>query len=289
MNLFDRVRENLWRKRDKLMKGGVNCIPWGLPRFEEAQPGIEQRNYYIMSGNTKAGKSQITDFLFVHNAYSFSKLMEGQVKIKIKYFSIEMSIDQKIVQCLSHRLYVDSGMKIRLSPRELRSTNRPLSTELTELVNTYQPYFEEFLDNVEFIDNIKNPYGIFKEMQDYALSSGVQHKKEIEVEETGAGGAKVKRKIKVDDYYAPNNPNEYVMAIVDNANILTTEKGMTSIFDAINDLSGRHFIMLRNKYGQIPVLIQQQSASMESVENFKHSKLIPSFNGLGDSKLSGRD
>ena len=41
-SLFSRVYENIVNKRERILSGKVNCIPWGLPRFEESSPGIEQ-------------------------------------------------------------------------------------------------------------------------------------------------------------------------------------------------------------------------------------------------------
>ena len=33
-NLFDRVLTKIKDRRERLLSGKINCIPWGLPRFE---------------------------------------------------------------------------------------------------------------------------------------------------------------------------------------------------------------------------------------------------------------
>lgn len=53
MELFGRVYDGLINRRDRLLSGKINSIPFGLPRFEEELPGIEQRNYYQVTANTK--------------------------------------------------------------------------------------------------------------------------------------------------------------------------------------------------------------------------------------------
>lgn len=53
MNLFNRVYNNIIDRRDRLLSGKINCIPWGLPRFENESPGIEQGKYYLISANQK--------------------------------------------------------------------------------------------------------------------------------------------------------------------------------------------------------------------------------------------
>lgn len=56
MELFNRVYNDLIERRERLLSGKINCIPWGLPRFEEDSPGIEQGKYYLLTANSKVGK-----------------------------------------------------------------------------------------------------------------------------------------------------------------------------------------------------------------------------------------
>lgn len=52
MNLYSRVYKNLIERRDRLLSGKINCIPWGLPRFENQSPGVEQGKYYLITANS---------------------------------------------------------------------------------------------------------------------------------------------------------------------------------------------------------------------------------------------
>ena len=54
-SLFDRVYTDLIEKRERLLSGKINCLPWGLPRFENENPGIEQGKYYLLTANSKVG------------------------------------------------------------------------------------------------------------------------------------------------------------------------------------------------------------------------------------------
>jgi hypothetical protein len=56
MSLFNRVYGNLIDRRDRLLSGKINCIPWGLPRFENELPGIERGKYYLLTANSKVGR-----------------------------------------------------------------------------------------------------------------------------------------------------------------------------------------------------------------------------------------
>jgi len=52
MSLYNRVYENLIERRERILNGKINCIPWNLPRFENQLPGIEQGKYYLITANS---------------------------------------------------------------------------------------------------------------------------------------------------------------------------------------------------------------------------------------------
>lgn len=187
----------------------------------------------------------------------------------------------------SHILYVKEG--IRIAPKDLRSTKSILDENILQLIQKYDHYFQKVLEIVEFIDNIRNPFGIYDFMREYANKNGIQHKKIVEFENKKTNEIFTQE---IDDYYEPNNPEEYVMCIIDHIGLITSdsENGRKmSLHESILKLSADYLIRLRNKYNYIPIVVQQQAAAQESVENFKLNKLKPSLDGLGDNKLTGRD
>jgi len=52
-SLYTRVFKSITERRDRLLSGKINCVPWGFPRFENELPGIEQGKYYLISANSK--------------------------------------------------------------------------------------------------------------------------------------------------------------------------------------------------------------------------------------------
>lgn len=281
-SLFKRSYELIKNRRDRILSGKVNCIPWGLPRLEEIVPGIEQGNYYLISANTKVGKTQIGDWLFLYN--SLNQIIEKKlnVRLKIFYFTLEMSKEEKMLQAFSNILFVKEG--VRIAPIDLKSTRAStvLSKENLELIKKYEDFFKKMEETVIFIDNIRNPFGIYKFCRDYAKSNGVQHKKVVDFVDNKTGEI---RETEIDDYYEPNDPDEYVIILIDHISLISqdSENGRKmSLHESITKLSSEYLITLRNKYNYIPVVIQQQAASQESLDNAKHNKLKPSLDGLGD-------
>jgi len=282
-SLFSRTIKTIENKRQRILDGKINCIPWGLPRFEENLPGIEQGKYYLCTANSKVGKTQLADWLFLYNTVQQIVDKNLNIRLKIFYFSLEMSKEEKMLSAFANILYVKEGL--RISPTDLKSTktSKMLTQETIEIIKKYEPYFKKIEEFVEFIDDIRNPTGIYKVVRNYALSNGTIHTRTID----NKG-----HKIEVEDYYTPNDPDEYVMILIDHISLIDTETidgRKLNLAESMVHLSSNYLIKLRNRFNYIPVVIQQQSAAQESVENQKANRLKPTMDGLGDSKLIGRD
>ena len=65
MDLIERMLHLIDENRERALRGGINCIPSPFKDFRQDFPGIEQGKYYLVSGATKGGKSQIANFLFL--------------------------------------------------------------------------------------------------------------------------------------------------------------------------------------------------------------------------------
>lgn len=288
-NLYERTVDIIKDRRERVLSGKINCIPWGIPRLEKVNPGIEQAKYYLLTANSKVGKTQISDWIFLYNTIT-QVVDEGlDVNLRIFYFTLEMSKEEKMMSAFSHFLYIKKG--IRLSPTDLKSTSsdRVLSEEHLEALQELEPYFKKIEEVVTFIDSIRHPTGIFKFMEDYALNNGVQHKKEVVFTDNKTG---IETRRLVDDYYEPNDPDEYVICLIDHISLITPEKEdgrELGLHASITKLSATYLIALRNKYGHIPVVIQQQKTSQESNDNARLDKLRPTLDGLGDNTLTQRD
>lgn len=51
-SLYTRVLSDITERRERLLNGQINCIPWLLPRFENELPGIERGKYYLITANS---------------------------------------------------------------------------------------------------------------------------------------------------------------------------------------------------------------------------------------------
>lgn len=54
--LKERVISNLKKRRDNIINGNINCIPFPFSNFRNDIPGIEQAKYYQITGTITKSK-----------------------------------------------------------------------------------------------------------------------------------------------------------------------------------------------------------------------------------------
>ena len=283
--MIDRIINNLKTRRERVLSGEVNCIPSSFTRFREDFVGIEQGKYFLVSGQTKAAKTQIATNMFVYNPLFYAYENPDKIHLKIFYFPLEESVENITLRFMSHLLAKYSDY--RISPLDLKSTNenKVVPLEALELLESekYQDILNFYNNNVMFFED-RNPTGIKRQIQSYAEKNGTIHKKKITItnKETGLSEER-----EVFDYYEPHDPKEYVIIIVDHISLITPESNM-DLRESINRLS-EYMIMFRNRYNYIPVIIQQQGTETGNLEAFKNNKIRPTMSGLSDSKYTAKD
>lgn len=290
-SIFDRAYERITVNKEK----DINCIPFSLPRFEQFLPGIEKGKYYIITANSGIGKSQITDHLFLYQPFDFI-LRHPEIKIKWFYWSLEMDKQTKWIQGIARYLFVNYG--IRTDVKQLLSVGKNrISQELWEKVREAKQYMDLLESKIVYLhDDPINPYGIIKEIENYFKENGTIHHTEYD-HKLENGEIEKRKKF---DYYEANDPNEYVISITDHYAELTpevekgvgTERRKLSLKETIEKHSD-NMKYLRNRYGLTIADVQQQAAYKEEQQftiagKSIISKLEPSLDGLGETKLTQR-
>lgn len=287
MGLIQRVLCNLNDRRERILKGEINCIPSPFKQFRNDFPGIEQGKYYCVSGASKSGKTQLTSFLFLYTPILYAYHHPEQLRIKIFYFPLEETPEKITIRFMCYLLYVLSEGKIRVSPLKLQSVHEGLvvEKEILDILNSieYRSILDFYESHVHFITE-RNPTGCWKTVYRYAQESGTTHKKTIIIENKETG---IKQEKEVFDYYEPKDPDEYVEIIWDHQGLTELERGM-NLKECIDKLS-EYFMVFRNHYNYIPIMIAQQNSETISLEAYKTNKIRPSLAGIADSKNVGKD
>lgn len=286
MSLREKVIQNFRDRRQKLLDGGVNSIPSPFVRFSNDFIGIEQGTYYLVTSYTKGGKSQFVSYL-LYRALMFCYNSKADIKLTILYFALEETPERVLTRFISWLLYDYTDHKVHISPSDLRSSknDKPVPEEVLDILESddVKDMIDYFEQHIVFSQE-SNPTGIYKFCRKYAEEHGhvltrpAKYKDEYgRLQDT-----------EVFDHYVPDNPDEYVIPVIDTINIIETERGFNKK-QSIDKLSEYLAKYLRNRYGQSPIVIQQQNTDNESVESIKFNRTRPTTAGLGDSKYTSHD
>lgn len=237
----------------------------------------------------------------MHNPMKFiEENPNSGIELTIKYFSLEESKRKVILSEVSKYLFTKYGYIVSVKELQSRGRYNTISSEILEKVYEAEEYVEKFLKNVEIIDFIKNATGIYKYVRDFALTIGTYYDKnnnpltEQEIDDIKHAKGEVYKKI---SYYKKYNPKHYVIILVDHIGLLESEMEdgvKLTDWQSIGKYSKKYCLHFRDKFGFIPVNIQQQSSDKERIEtNYKgetvERKLEPSLDGLANNKETQRD
>ena len=205
MELVQRVVKSIEERRERILEGKVNCIPSPFKTFRYDFPGTELATYYLLTGAAKASKSKITNYLFVFNNILFAYNHPDLIRLKIFYALLEETAENLTMKFMCYLLYIIDHIRIDIKTLKSIDENRIVKPEIIDLLKTiqYQSILNFFEEHVEWILD-RNPTGIWKVVNNYAIEHGTIHKKKIE------GYDKEKF-----DYYEPKDPDEYVEIVVD--------------------------------------------------------------------------
>lgn len=276
---YSELVKSLEVNRDRKLSGLHNSILTPFPNFNKYFPGFERGKYIITTASSGIGKTKITKFLFVINSYKFCKVYN--IPLRIYYFALEETKNNFWLSIISTQLFHKYGIEV--DSKTLKSVGESILTEdLLIKVKEVEKEVSDMMNYIEVIDNISNPFGIYKY---------VREKSEIYGKKIGEGFNAI---------YKPNNPEEYVFIITDHISLLTAEKDpdtgeKMSHWQAINKFSQEYCLKgFCKRWNYITVNIQQQEAAKEKQEytfkgNSIEDKLEPSLDGLADNKLTQRD
>lgn len=297
MSFRKRALKKVHDYRKRKLEGGYNSIPFGYKRLEQFVPGIQKSNYVILTANSGIGKSKFAKNMYVFRPFDFlCKNSHLDIKFHTLYFCLEEPGDSFIQSLWCYKLRQLHGVGTRVSIKELRSQLNPddptavLSQDILDKVDGLQDYTDKFEETVTLIDNVRNPYGIYKRCVDFLESIGDYTLKPVEYYDVKKG--EVVKKIQKDAYFT-THPDHYVQIVIDHISLVEPEKGQ-DLFEAIRTLSNRYLVQLKNRY-HCSILVVQQQASDKEKQQYTYkgasieSKLEPSLDGLGDCKLTQRD
>lgn len=276
-----RKRVEQLKLQKKLREGGkLFFMPWfyHFPRLSEHVPGLIKGQLTKILSPTGVGKSKLARYLSVIIPYEL-KLKYG-LKYKTLFFSLEESkedfIDNMIIMLLKMR------HNIEIDILTLNSYFKaPLDDKVLEKIMEISDEVDEILKDVEIIDNIKNPTGIYSYVKEFSNRHGKHYSKKVQFD-TGEA--------EIYSHYEQYDPELFITVVVDHIGLLQTEydslKGKKlSAHEALAKWSTDYCVGQVCKHLKYCVLnVQQVGMSSDDVTHFKAGKLEPSISDAGKNK-----
>lgn len=288
---MSRFREALGKlKKNKEIResGKQVCIPYPFPRLREVLPGIERGQHIGVTAGTGISKSKFTRYVFIYSVYNYvKKHPECGIKPVIFLFLLEDPAIRVMDNMICHRLSEEYKIEVTLQQLESKE-EKPLSDEILAKIEECDEYFEDFEKYVKIIDNIHNPFGIYKEMRDYFMANGTV---EYEVKKNEKG-----EEFSLARSYTPNDHETHVIGIVDNLSNMNEEEKHANQWAAIGEWTSKYSRRLLCKFFNATIVnIQQQDLESQKLTFSAYQgeaikgKVKPSLASLGDNKTVARD
>jgi len=284
--------EELKAIRNSKGEGKIFCIPFeNYPKLAESVPGIVPGMITMISASSGVGKTQLAKALAVREPLEYA--VKHNIKLKILYFALEESekefIDTMICNFISVKCKVNIDILTLQGYRE-----GALSEELMDLIDENIDSIESMLSNVEIVDSVYNPTGIYKYCRDFADKNGTHHYEKRDFYKKNSDGEEIVEKVKVYSHYTPNDLNAVTIVVVDHMSLLTPEKG-GNLHSAMSQWSTNYCLKQLTKHWNwavVNIIQQEQSGEKEQFSNNGQSiqkKTEPSLAGFANNKEIQRD
>lgn len=266
MNLKDRINDGL--------EGKYSGLNNGFNRLNEVVFGVQRRCYTLLGGNSGTFKTTLCDYIVLN---AIEDAIKKNIKLTVFYYSFE--IDKITKQCNWLSQIINRKYNVVIDPETIKGLGTKRLTEYEkQLVQDEIPYVESLFDSIKFRFTPINPTGIYNELWKFGEENGkiIEESYNYKDESKDVQGKRVIG-------YIPDNPDAYVLVIMDHMALMKKERGYQT--KEVIDKYSEYCTHLKNLFGFSFINIQQFNSQMSSVERvkFKGVDLSPQQSDFKDS------
>lgn len=207
--LFQKTYDSI---KDNRKKGAI-WIPLPYPKLS-SYVGITQRQYILLGGDPGTGKTAFAYRSFILGPYDYIlNNPDTRIKFKATIWAFERSKERTMAKLICLVLWRKRQILVDV-PTVLswgEGTSK-VDDALLHEIEQCRDYLEGLESMVDIRDAPLNPTGMWKVMEQYALSNGT-----------------IRETVKSDGYvqkeYVPNNPDELVFWMTDHTGLARKERG----------------------------------------------------------------
>lgn len=256
----DRLFSQILRGRD-----GKNIgLDIGLPKLKKIIAGVQRSMYTVIAGSTGSGKTT-----FVLYTYIYRQLMSmlGDERLKIIYYSLEMTGETLLAKIASLYMYETFGREVTFNT--ILSRDGIISDEDYELVMKTREWLELVQKHLIIYDKGLTCNGLYAHLKTYAEANGDFSTTEHQ------------------QIYTPYVEDQYTIVVIDHIGLIRKMAGQSKK-DAI-DMSSNYLIQFRNKCGFSPVVLMQVNRQSSSMDRRKGDMQELQLDDLKDSGTPSED
>ncbi len=256
----------------------------GLTAINRYIYGTHKARYYLIGADSGVGKTTISDFMYILQAWEEAKRLGRN--FKCFYFSFELSKTSKVARWVSYYVFVKYGIRLPSDYILGRVEGKLLTKEHEKLVMLAHQQVLELLKCVHIMDHMIHPTLVFESLATEYEKLGTVTREKVSEEDARKG-----KKGFIKGYKA-NDPDMIVMAYLDHMALTHSEKGLDT--KGTMDKLSKYFVVLRNLFDTTVVAIQQFSTDMLAANRTMFTKkseatIRPTRLDFGDSKATYRD
>ena len=250
---------------------GLNLgLPTGIPKLDSLIYGIQKSTYYLIGGDSSAGKSSLGNQIGLFEPYAYSLSNPDKVDIDFTYFSFEMQAKKQFLRGISRHLYkLDRTV---YSNEYLLSRKGKMSDNAYNKVKSVLPYFEELEKKISFYEVSLTPKRVEHILRNHLSKFGTFSKNNEDQE-----------------IYTlkPQFKNKHFIIIYDHAS-LTQGEGNRDVKSKIDQVS-KIFVNYRNMCELSIIMLQQFNRGIKSMERKKYDSQEPTSDDFSSSANTFQD
>jgi hypothetical protein len=279
---IQRVLGQIIGNYERRKRGEYNSIPFHIPKLNRVVPGIVPGLHYLITADTKIGKSKFCRQMFILKPAAWAKA-KGY-KAKFIYLPLEDSKDRVLKMLICDFLRNTHTIEITVEDLSSMGEHLRLNDIMIEYIKESELYIEEIMNDIIIMDTIRQPKLIYRYLHHILMQHG-----EIEYETIGEGENQIKKPARY-----VNKTGTHFVLVVDNVQNIEQEDKHSTPRAAIDEWTEYYVrTWLCNFFGVTVIDIQQQAPASTSHQYANNGQLIvekvmPSIAGLGDNKATGQ-
>lgn len=254
----------------------ITSIPLSIPKYNEYLYGLRQKSMITLLAESSVGKTSFARDKYINEPYEYFRSINDPTKLDIEFidFCLEIDAETNIGSDYSRRIYLDHGRVIPTSKMFGWQTGNRLTTEESEVIETYTEYMEAMEKKITVVEGEIGP--------------SVYH--DVLFEAAKRNGKFIKEGSNIGNSYGyiPNNPNKFVIVLFDTINLVELEEKYNTTKSAIDRIS-RLSVLFRNTCKFTFIILQQISAEMSSTDRARFGINTPQMRDAEDSRRTTKD